>query len=166
MLFEYSGICQHCAEEITVLIHNGKVLGDCRACNEPPFNIRKIPGLIYIVSNPNQAGVKIGLTTKSIEQRIKSLNSTGVPGTFEIIALFPTDNPKVDEKRVHKKLERHNISKEHFSIEPVEAVLKAYRALNRKKPIFFNEDIKETFFLQLDDARIKMKLKLKGKSKW
>jgi hypothetical protein len=100
MLFELQSIFQHCAEEIKVLVHNGDVVDDCPKCSQQPVAIRPIKGLIYVVRNANQNEVKIGLTTKPMEQRLKSLNSTGVPGDFEPIAIFPSDRPKFDEKRV------------------------------------------------------------------
>jgi len=97
-----------------------------------------------------------------MEQRLKSLNSTGVPGNFQTIAIFPSDNPAADEKRVHDKLRRKNLAKEHFDIEPVDAVLAAYRALNKRQPIFFDDSIRDTFHLKLEKARIEMQLRLKG----
>jgi len=162
VLLEFTGICQHCAEEVKVLVLNGSVLAECPKCKDSPCSVRRIQGLIYVVANQMQTGVKIGLTTKSIEDRIKSLNSTGVPGTFTPIAIFPTERPKQDEKRVHEKLRRFNISKEHFDIEPVDAVLKAYRALNKREPIFFDDKLKETFRLKLEEARVQMQLRLRG----
>lgn len=164
MLLEISGICQNCAAEVSVLVNNGELLGRCPECREWPMHMRKIAGVVYVVSNPNQTGVKIGMTTKPIEQRLRSLNSTGVPGQFETIAVFPSDRPKVDEKRVHDKVQRYNIAKEHFDLDPIEATLKAYRALGRREPIFFRDDLKETFELRLEQERIKMKLRLKGRS--
>lgn len=164
MLIEVTGICQHCAEDVSVLMHNGTPIDDCGACGQAPFGARVIKGLIYVVSNPNQLGVKVGLTTKPIEQRIKSLNSTGVAGNFVPIAIFPSDKPAADERRVHEKLRRYNIAKEHFDLEPVEAVLGAYRALNKRRPIFFDREIEATFKLKLEEARIKMQLKLRGQS--
>jgi hypothetical protein len=117
------------------------------------------------VSNPNQVGVKIGMTKKSIRQRLKSLNgNTAVAGKFEPVAIFPSDKPEADEKRVHKKVERQTIAKEHYDLEPVEATLKAYRALNYRRPIFFDRETEETFDLRVEEDRIKMKLKLKGKA--
>jgi hypothetical protein len=97
-----------------------------------------------------------------MEQRLRSLNSTGVPGDFIPIAIFPSDRPSTDEKRVHAKLRRHNIAKEHFDLEPIDAVLKAYRALNKRKPIFFDESLEEMFRLKLEEARIQMQIRLKG----
>lgn len=165
MLLEIVGICQHCAEEVKVLLLNGQPLDDCVKCAQTPFGTRRIAGLIYVFSNPNQKGVKIGLTTKSMESRLKSLNSTGVPGDFEPIAIFPSDRPAADEKKVHEKLRRYNIAKEHFDLEPVDAVLGAYRALNKRRPIFFDSRLAETFRLKLEEARIQMQLRLRGESR-
>lgn len=162
MLYEFHGICQHCAEENKVIFLNGELLSECSKCSQSPFVVKRFRGIIYVIHNPNQAGVKIGLTTKSMEQRLKSLNSTGVPGNFQTIAIFPSDNPAADEKRVHDKLRRKNLAKEHFDIEPVDAVLAAYRALNKRQPIFFDDSIRDTFHLKLEKARIEMQLRLKG----
>lgn len=162
MFIEIVGVCQSCATEVKALLWNDQLIEVCTKCGHTPFELRPIPGLIYIIKNPNQKGVKIGLTTKSMEQRLKSLNSTGVPGGFEPFAMFPSELPKADEKRVHEKLKKYNFSKEHFDLEPIDAVLGAYRALNRRKPIFFDSNSEETFNLKLDEARIKMQLKLRG----
>ncbi len=164
MLYELTGICQRCATEITVILHNGQLLESCSNCSELPFGVKKYPGLVYVISNPSQRGVKIGHTTKTVEQRIKTLNSPGVVGRFEPIAIFPSDKPKKDEKKVHEKLTKHNIEREHFDLSGVEASLKVFRTLNRRKPIFYDQDVEETFHLRLEEDRIKMKLRLKGKS--
>jgi hypothetical protein len=97
-----------------------------------------------------------------MEQRLKSLSSTGVPGEFMPIAIFPSDRPAQDEKKVHEKLRRFHLAKEHFDLEPVEAVLGAYRALNKRRPIFFNPELEKTFHLKLEEARIQMQLRLRG----
>lgn len=164
MLYEFQGVCHHCAESITVIIHNGEIMADCPGCNQAPFSIRPIAGLVYVISNPNQKGVKVGYTKKTVEERIKQLNSTGVPGKFIAIAIFPSDKPLEAEKRVHKKMMKYRIEKEHFDLEPINAVLNAYRALNKKvEPIFYDQSIKRKFFLELEAARIKMQLRLEGK---
>lgn len=82
MLIEFIGICQHCAGEIKILSLDGITIEDCSSCGQLPFIIKKVNGIIYILSNDHQIGVKIGLTKKTLEQRIKSLESTGVPGKF------------------------------------------------------------------------------------
>ncbi len=112
--------------------------------------------MVYVVSNSNQRGVKVGRTAKTVEQRIKDLSSTGVPGRFEPIAIFPSDKPKDAEKKAHLKLARHKIEKEHFDVEPIDAVLAVYRALNKKvEPIFYDQSLAETFRLRLEEARFK-----------
>lgn len=162
MLIEFSGICQHCATEVKLLALDGFTIEDCVDCGQNPFTMKKIKGIIYILSNEYQMGVKIGLTEKTLDQRIKQLESTGVPGKFVKIAIFPSDKPKADEKRIHEKLQRYNLSKEHFQLEPIDAVLKAYRALNKRKPIFYDKNMEDTFSLKLEEARIKMKLQLRS----
>lgn len=163
MLIEVSGICQHCAESVKIILYNGLPISDCSACGKSPYTTRLLKGLIYVVSNPNQTGVKVGMTTKTIEERVKALSSTGVPGTFERIAIFPSDNPLSDEKKVHEKLSRSRIVKEHFDLDPVDAVLGAFRALKRR-PIFFDKNLEKTFDLKLAAAKIKMQLRLSGVS--
>ena len=164
MLFEIKGICQNCAEEVNVLIHNEKPISVCSKCNEDPFEVTKITGIVYIVKNDNQDGVKIGKTSKTVEDRAKQLSSTGVPGKFYPIAIFPSSNPAKHEKKAHEKLFKKKIEKEHFNLEPVEAALKVYRAFNKSiTPIFYDDNIKEMFYLELEKAKIEMQLKLKSK---
>lgn len=162
MLIEHTGICQHCVKEFTIMANNGKPLEGCPQCGKVPFTANELAGIVYVVSNPHQAGVKIGMTEKSIEQRIRSLSSTGVPGNFQPIVIFPSKRPRADETRVHEKLRRHRMEKEHFNLDPIEAALGAYRALNRRKPVFFDKGVEETFYLRLEQARIQMRLALKG----
>lgn len=162
MIFEFVGVCRFCAEEVSILVNNGELLGRCVKCGESPFEIKKFKGLIYVVSNPNQRGVKIGMTTKSVEARVKTLNGTGVPGSFSPIVIFPSDRPKRDEKKIHEKIARKRIAKEHFELSPLEAALKCYRVLNKRNPIFYDNDVRERFFLQLESDKIQMQIKLKG----
>jgi hypothetical protein len=162
MLLELSGVCQNCGVEVRVLSLNGELVGACSACDESPMEISRVGGLVYIVSNEHQRGVKIGQTTKPIHQRLKSLNSTGVPGKFDVVAIFPSRKPRQDEQKVHHKLRRHHLEKEHFDVDPVEAALGAYRALNRRDPIFFEDSIERAFSLRLEEARVRMQLRLSG----
>ena len=96
-MYEVNGVCRHCAAEVSVIVNHGETFDRCPDCNDAPFAVRKFKGLVYIVSNTNHRGVKIGMTEKTVEQRIKSLNSTGVLGAFKPIAIFPSDRPKIDE---------------------------------------------------------------------
>lgn len=167
MIYKFSGVCHHCAEEVNIIIHNGDPLSECPSCGESPFTIKKIAGAVYILKHPKQEGVKIGLTRKTVEARAKRLSSsTSVPGQFDIIAIFPSDRPEKDEARVHDKLKKFKIAREHFSLSPIEAILKTYRALHKRiEPIFYDESYEEIFRLKLEEAKIQMQLKLKGKGK-
>ncbi len=99
MIYEISGICQGCAEDISITINNGELLQACPYCDDKPFGMKKYKGLVYVVSNPNQLGIKIGMTERTLEQRIKSLNSTGVVGKFEPVVIFhPITLKKMKEK--------------------------------------------------------------------
>lgn len=162
MLIEISGVCQHCKSVVTVMTHNGTPLDLCGSCQKEPFALKATKGIIYVAINPHQDGVKVGMTEKTVEQRMKSLNSTGVAGSFRAVAIFPSKRPKADEKRVHKRLRRYSIAKEHFALDAIEAVLKAYRALSRRTPIFFKKEDEERFKLLLERARIEMQLRLGG----
>ena len=64
-------------------------------------------GLIYIVSNSEQKKnlFKIGKTSRTIEERIKELNSaTGTLGKFKPHATFLVEDIDNIEKKLHSKL--------------------------------------------------------------
>jgi len=128
------------------------------------MKIKKFKGLIYIISNPHQTGVKVGLTTKDVYERMRQLSSTGVVGNFELIALFPSDRPKADEKKAHDKLRKYNIAKEHFDTTPLVATQTVFKALNRKTPIFYNSDVEQQFNDALAANSVIMKNRLAGNS--
>lgn len=147
-----------------MLIHNGRIVGNCPDCNNDPFELSPMDGIVYVVTNPHQRGVKIGITSKTVEERIKALSTSGVAGCFRPVAIFPSNSPRRHEKRVHGKLAKVRIEKEHFDLEPIDAVLKVYRILNKSiSPIFYSDDDQDTFNKRLERDRITMALKLKGK---
>ncbi len=157
------GICQHCQAEYSIFLHEKRVIGECNSCKKEPIKIRAIKGLIYVIHNEYQKGVKIGFTTKPLEERLKSLSSkTAVAGEFKAIAAFHSNQTKTDEKKVHKKLHKSHLDKEHFDVEPVEAVLAAYRALNYREPVFYNKLIEAQFFIRLEADKKRMQLNLSG----
>jgi hypothetical protein len=95
----------------------------CEYCNIVSTVIRPISGYIYILSNTCMPGmVKIGFTTRNVEERIKELNSaSGVPNSFEIEAAFISNAPAKDETKIHTELSevRVNEAREFFRIEPL-----------------------------------------------
>ena len=79
-------------------------------------------GLIYIISNPKQGMniFKVGKTSKTIDQRLKQLNSeTGLIGQFKLYASFLVEDIDSTEKICHEKLDDYRIqdNREFFEIE-------------------------------------------------
>ena len=54
MLFQIKGICQNCAEDANVLVHNGVPKSQCGSCDEDPFEIEVITGVVYIVKEVSE----------------------------------------------------------------------------------------------------------------
>ncbi len=70
---------------------------------------------IYLLSNVSMPGlVKIGMTTKSPEERASQLSTTGVPGKFEVHDYWYVDHGELRnaELKIHKLLERYRYSKD------------------------------------------------------
>ncbi|MBX3173720.1 MAG: GIY-YIG nuclease family protein [Gemmatimonadaceae bacterium] len=85
----------------------------------------KPAGFVYVVSNPSLPGlVKIGMTTRSIPQRLAELFTTGVPTPFELDAAWPVQDPKMVETKAHEilKAQRKGNDREFFAIDPAVAV--------------------------------------------
>jgi ssDNA-binding Zn-finger/Zn-ribbon topoisomerase 1 len=160
MIYEIKGRCEICAEEYKIIISDSNTFGICPDCGEQPIKFKKFKGMVYVISNPNQGGVKVGLTSKDIDSRVKQLNTTGVVGKFSKIAVFPSDRPEKDEKKAHDKLKKYKWEKEHFDLSPTEAVLKIYRALNYREPIFYDKGIEREFMVGVEEARKKMQKQL------
>ena len=85
-------------------------------------------GLIYIVSNSEQKKnlFKIGKTSRSIEERIKELNSaTGTLGKFKPHATFLVKDIDEMETYIHKKLSkiRYQKNREFFELNYTELLL-------------------------------------------
>lgn len=83
-------------------------------------------GYVYILSNPSMPGIlKIGKTTRTVEQRCNELWQTGVPTPFEIVAEVMTPNCHKLEAWVHAEIAdlRLSFSREFFSIGEREASL-------------------------------------------
>src|SRR5881409_3827309 len=83
-------------------------------------------GFVYLLSNPAMPGlVKIGQTTRTVEERVAELSaSTGVPTPFVIEAAFASVHPWADETRVHTHLAayRYMRQREFFRLYPVQAL--------------------------------------------
>lgn len=82
-------------------------------------------GYVYILTNPSYKGViKIGMTQKSVVERVRQLNSaTGVPTPFVVYHFVESDDCKKLEGDVHKMLakSRTNNRREFFNVSPSKA---------------------------------------------
>jgi hypothetical protein len=83
-------------------------------------------GYIYVLSNPSMPGLlKIGRTSRSVEQRAAELSSaTGVPEPFNILFSVLVPDCISGEVAVHSRFEfsRHNTSKEFFKADATEVM--------------------------------------------
>ena len=86
-------------------------------------------GYVYILTNPSfkEDWVKIGMCSTPVEQRVKQLDSTGVPLPFEIFATMQTSKYKQAEKLIHSFISKFTIlrirnNREFFNVKPEEAL--------------------------------------------
>tara|TARA_A100001011_G_scaffold335545_1_gene364540 strand:+ start:291 stop:884 length:594 start_codon:yes stop_codon:yes gene_type:complete len=80
--------------------------------------------VVYILTNQAMPGViKIGITGGTVEDRMRSLYSTGVPLPFECYYALEVENTSDIEKKIHRGLDhcRLNDSREFFEIDPESA---------------------------------------------
>ena len=117
-------------------------------------------GLIYIVSNSEQKKnlFKIGKTSRSIDERIKELNSaTGTLGKFQAHATFLVDDIDETEKFIHKKLKnlRYQSNREFFSSNYTELLVKVQDLIGKN---CFKENL-----ITQPDKKILVKINYKRK---
>jgi T5orf172 domain len=63
---------------------------------------------VYVLSNPTMKGLlKIGYTAKSVEERMKELQTTGVPTPFKLEFQIETDDGKLLETYLHKMFSQY-----------------------------------------------------------
>ena len=72
-------------------------------------------GVVYVLTNRAMPGfVKIGHTTQTIEDRIRSLNNTGVPYPFDCEAAWEFGDAREVEKILHKAFADRRVEKREF----------------------------------------------------
>ena len=81
-------------------------------------------GYIYCLSNPSISGLlKIGMTTRTPEDRAKELYTTGVATPFNIEFSRQVSNPSEKEKDIHTILEKYRVpNREFFNISITKAM--------------------------------------------
>lgn len=105
----------------------------------------KNKGYVYILTNPSfrEDWVKIGKTSKSVEQRVRDLDGTAVPLPFKIYATLKTVKYSEVEKAVHETIDsltdkRIRQNREFFNITPMEA----YNILKRLATMLDDAELK------------------------
>lgn len=73
----------------------------------------RIKGYVYIISNPSFKDniYKIGMTERTVPQRIKELFTTGVPTPFVVELKVAHKNPKKLEDYLHVRLSKYRVNK-------------------------------------------------------
>ncbi len=64
---------------------------------------RNKPGYIYLIHAQGTSRYKIGLTTRSVEQRFAELNGSQSPYPLELLEVISTDNVTTTEGYLHSK---------------------------------------------------------------
>ena len=94
---------------------------------DPTSSIKK-PEWVYVLVNKTMPGIcKIGMTTTSVQQRVKEINkATGVVSPWFPVFKYKCINSRVLEKAVHEKLQslgyRVNPKREGFEIDSNTAI--------------------------------------------
>ena len=109
-------------------------------------------GYVYILTNPSfrEDWVKIGMSSVSVEQRVKQLDGTAVPLPFEIYAVMKTTKYQEAEKLIHNFISmftnlRIRDNREFFNIKP-EVALDIFKQVAK---VIDDAVIEETFKVSL-----------------
>lgn len=109
-------------------------------------------GYVYILTNPSfkEDWVKIGMSSVSVEQRVKQLDSTGVPLPFEIYATMRTAKYQEAEKLIHNFISmftnlRIRDNREFFNVKPE----KAHEVFKQVAKVIDDAVIEETYKVSL-----------------
>ena len=80
-----------------------------------------VPGIVYILTNEAMPGyVKVGMTEKSVVERIRSLDSTSLPYPFECFYAAKVSDMRLTEKLLHDAFDDNRVrsNREFFTIDP------------------------------------------------
>ena len=124
---------------------------------EPNLNGPQANGIVYALTNKAFPElVKIGHTTSSLEDRLRSLYSTNLPSPFICRFAIEVENPDRVEKALHMALanDRHNPKREFFKVD-VENLIPLMKILGR--------DV--TPSIKTDDAKVEADAQLRLRRK-
>lgn len=80
-----------------------------------------MPEIVYVLTNEAMPDlVKIGCTTASVEDRIRSLDTTGIPLPFQCFYAGQVPNARLVEQRIHRIFSDKRIrqNREFFRVDP------------------------------------------------
>lgn len=107
-----------------IKVHQSPVMDDSIEFAVECLNdhIEKRMGKIYVAINElHQDRIKIGRTSKDIEERERSLNSAGVSGKIKIVWFDVSLDSVMTETFIHQRIKESHIEKEFFNIDVVSA---------------------------------------------
>lgn len=153
-IYQVTLACASCGRENKAILSASITEVICSACDARVLKSKRFAGVIYVMAHPKVASVKIGMTERNVFTRAKQISGTGVPGQFRVMAAFPSANPGKDERKVHEKLKRVLVEKEHFDLDPVVAVAKVRSILGRD-PAYIDHGIEPAFTALREEQRAK-----------
>jgi hypothetical protein len=110
-------------------------------------------GTVYVLINESMPNlVKIGMTTRSVSQRMAELYQTGVPTPFELYAEYDCPDCSQVESEVHDSLNecRVNGSREFFVCPPEKAALEVMNAQREQVDIWLDDFIPNQIIVDTD----------------
>ena len=104
--------CWNCGRVNRALVPEGiPAVLCCAECKSVVVEQHVISGYVYVLKNDSMPGIlKIGMTTRTVEERIAELNGTNLPTPFRLVLKYFSKRPQEDEAALHKRLEDYRIS--------------------------------------------------------
>jgi len=137
MPLEIECACEKCGLQTVTVSHSRDDSIQCPRCGGALLKSRVIEGYLYILSNSSIPGLlKIGLTTRPVEDRVAELNSaTGVPAPFTIEAYFESSDPQAHETAVHMRLAAARMPGKEFFRLSLDQAVQAARLVTSREPL-------------------------------
>jgi len=83
-------------------------------------------GYVYILSDNTHPYLKIGRTTRIPEQRVKELNTTGMPGKLALLDSILVNDCEMAEAEIHRTLAKYRVRSDREFFDIPQAVASAY----------------------------------------
>ncbi len=153
-MFEIKINCNNCGYKNTIYLCTAENNPVCDNCKKLLLEVHPIKGLIYVLSNPSMQDVlKIGLSTRNVETRVKELETTGVPAPFQIEAYFPSNAPEQHEAQIHNALKEFRLSNREFFKVDIGIAVNVISSLLNKSPIYSRTSQQTSCFGKFYDYR-------------